>query len=268
MNYELRIKLLVVAALLGATDCFAQKFPERREVRQGTRLYEKGDFTGAETEYRRALEIDPEMREARFNLGGALWRQEKLQEAAEAWMGIAADSLAPAPMVSAASYNTGNAALAGQQIDAAIEAYKAALRIRPDDMEAKYNLAYAQAMKREQEQQQNPDQNDQNDQNDQGGGGQDNQNQEGDGQNDEQNDEQNNEGDGRNDPNDQEGDGDQNDQNGEGDQPPPPSGQGQGAIDPRAAQQMLDAMQAAEDDTREKVNAREVQVGARSGKNW
>ncbi len=265
MNYELRIKLLVVAALLGAADGFAQKFPERREARQGTRLYDRGDFAGAETEYRRALELNPELREARFNLGGALWRQEKVQEAAEAWMTIAADSLAPAPMVAAASYNIGNAALAGQQIDAAIEGYKAALRLRPDDMEAKFNLAYAQAMKREQEQQQNPDQNDQNDQND---GGQDNQNQEGDGQNDNQNNEQNNEGDGQNDPNDPKDDGQNDNQNGEGDQPPPPSGEGQGEIDPRAAQQMLDAMQAAEDDTREKVNAREVQVGARSGKNW
>lgn len=258
---------LVAAALLGAADGFAQKFPERRETRQATRLYDKGDFTGAETGYRRALELNPDLREAAFNLGGAMWRQEKAQEAADAWMGIAADSLAPAPMVSAASYNIGNAALAGQQIDAAIEAYKQALRIRPDDMEAKFNLAYAQKMKQEQEQgqQQNDDRNDQNDQ---GGGDRndrDNQDQNGDDQNNDQNDPNNQ--------NDQNGEGDQNDQNnqnGGGDQPPPPSGQGQaqGAIDSRAAEQMLDAMQAAEDDTREKVNAREVQVGARSGKNW
>ena len=257
MNYELRIKLLVVAIFAVTSGAFAQKFPERRETRAATRLYEKGDFAGAETRYRRALELNPELREAAFNLGGAMWRQEKVQEAADAWMGIAADSLAPAPMVSAASYNIGNAALAGQQTDAAIEAYKAALRIRPDDMEAKFNLAYAQAMKREQEQQQNPDQNDQ------GGGGQNDQNndqndpndQDGDGQNDEQNDD----GDQNN---------DQNDQNGEGAPRPSGEGQGQGTIDPRAAEQILDAMQAAEDDTREKVNAREVQVGARSGKNW
>ncbi len=250
----------VAAALSVAAEGFAQKFPERRETRQATRLYDKGDFAGAETGYRRALEIAPEMHEAKFNLGAAMWRQEKVQEAAEAWMGIVADSLAPAPMVSEASYNIGNAALAGQQIDAAIEAYKQALRIRPDDMEAKFNLAYAQKMKQEQEQ--NPDQNNQ-------GGGQDNPEQDpnGDGQNDEQDNQGDQEGEGdQNDQDNQDGQGDVDDPN-EGD-PPPPSGEGQGAIDPRTAEQMLDAMQAAEDDTREKVNAREVQAGARSGKNW
>jgi tetratricopeptide (TPR) repeat protein len=255
----LRVIFIVFAfSILNVQFSVAQKFPERRTTRQGTRLYERGDFAGAETRYRRALEFNPELREATFNLGGAMWRQEKAQEAADAWTAIAVDSLAPAPMVSAASYNVGNVALAGQQIDAAIEAYKGALRLRPDDMEAKFNLAYAQKLKQEQEQ--NQDQN----KDDQGGGG----------QNDQNKDNQDQDGDGQNDP--QDGQGDQNDQNGQNDpkdgqgDPPPPSEQGRGdsKIDPRAAEQMLDAMQAAEDNTREKVNAKEVQAGARSGKNW
>jgi tetratricopeptide (TPR) repeat protein len=224
----------------------AQKFPERRTTRQGTRLFEKGDYTGAETRYRQALELNPDLREAAFNLGGALWRQEKAQEAADAWTAIANDTLAPAPMISAASYNVGNAALAGQQIDPAIEAYKAALRIDPDDMEAKFNLAYAQKLKEQQEDQdQNKDQ-----AQDRQGGGQNDQD-----QNNDQNQDQDD--DGGNDPKNDQGD-------------PPPSGEGPSPqkIDPRAAQQMLEAVQNAEDDTREKVNAKEVQAGARSGKNW
>jgi hypothetical protein len=243
------------------------------------------------------------LREATFNLGGALWRQALSQSAegaqgnqggqaagqaagqgaeqnagqaaaqgaADAWTAIAADSLAPAPMISAASYNLGNVALGGQQIDAAIEAYKQALRLQPDDMEAKYNLAYAQKMKQEQEQ--NEDQNKDEQQQNDGGGGRNDQNEDQDKDQNENGDDQNDrqDGDGQNDP--QDGDGDQNqNQNGEGDEPPPPSGEGEGngkpKMDPNTARQMLDAMQAAEDDTREKVNAKEVQVGARSGKNW
>ena len=283
MNYELRIKLLIVAILVATTGVYAQKFPERRITRQGTKLYNKGDYTGAEAEYRRALELNPELREATFNLGGALWRQaqaaaqsgqdeqqqkairDRAVEATEAWMAIAVDSLAPAPMASAAGYNAGNVALAAQQLDAAIEAYKQSLRLRPDDMEAKFNLAYAQKMKQQQEDQ-NDDQNKDDQQDDGGGGGND--------QND-QNEDQNDEGNDQNDPQDGDGqddqqDGDGNDE-GNGNEPPPSSsgdGRGEPKMDPRAAEQMLDAMQAAEDDTREKVNAREVQTGARSGKNW
>ncbi len=244
----------------------AQKFPERRTTRQGTRLYERGDYTGAEAAYRRAIELNPELREAAFNLGDALWRQERARDAAGAWAAVAADSLAPAPMVSAASYNIGNAALAGEQVDAAIEAYKVALRLQPDDQEAKYNLAYAQKMKQEQEQ--NQDQNeDQQDQGGGGGGGQNDQNQdqgEGDDPNDPQNGDQNQDpdkpqnGDGDN-------DGDGNPDNGN---PPPPSGRSEAGIDPRTAEQMLDAMQAAEDDTRENMDARQVQAASHSGKNW
>jgi tetratricopeptide (TPR) repeat protein len=270
---------LVVACVFAAAEVSAQKYPERRTARQGTVLYHNGDFAGAEERYRRALELNPELREASFNLGDALWRQAvsqaaenadgsvggnadgnangqaAFQGAVDAWTGIAADSLAPSGMVSAANYNIGNAALAGRQIDAAIEAYKQALRIRPDDMQAKYNLAYAQKM----QQQQNDDQ----DKDDQGGGGGNDQND----QNDQNENDQN--GDGQNDLQDDNGDRD-GDNGNDGNEPPPPSGEDGGApkMDPRAAEQMLDAMQAAENDTREKVNAKEVQAGARSGKNW
>ncbi len=250
MNYELRIKLLIVAILVATTGVYAQKFPERRITRQGTKLYNKGDYTGAEAEYRRALELNPELREATFNLGGALWRQaqaaaqsgqdeqqqkairDRAVEATEAWMAIAGDSLAPAPMASAAGYNAGNVALAAQQLDAAIEAYKQSLRLRlrPDDMEAKFNLAYAQKMKQQQEDQ-NDDQNKDDQQDDGGGGGGNDQN--------DPNEDQNDEGNDQNDP--QDGEGDQNDQNNQNDPqdgngdgqngnepPPPPSGQGPG----------------------------------------
>ncbi len=68
---------LLAAGVLAfvAVDAVAQKFPERRTTRQGTKLYGKGNYTEAEARYRQALEIEPGLREAAFNLGGALWRQ-------------------------------------------------------------------------------------------------------------------------------------------------------------------------------------------------
>lgn len=240
--------VLIAIVLLTVCGASAQKFPERRETRAGTKLYKSGDYVGAETSYRRALEMNPELREASFNLGNALWMQQKPDEAAEAWGGVAADSLAGADMRSAASYNVGNVALAGKKVDDAIESYKAALRLRPDDMDAKYNLAYALKM-RQQQNQDNKDQNkDQNQDKNQDKNSDDNS------ENKQDNNSENNQD---NKP--------ENDQ-----QQPENQGKdgGGGGIDKRTAEQLLDAMQAAENDTREKVEGERVQVGARSGKNW
>jgi tetratricopeptide (TPR) repeat protein len=48
-----------------------------------------------------------------------------------------------------------------QQIDESIESYKEALRRNPNDLDTKYNLAYAQMLKKQQEQQQQQQQNQQ-----------------------------------------------------------------------------------------------------------
>jgi tetratricopeptide (TPR) repeat protein len=64
-----------------------------------------------------------------------------------------------------ALHNKGNSQLMQQKIDESIESYKEALRLNPNDLETKYNLAYAQNLKKqqqnqEQEKDQNKDQND------------------------------------------------------------------------------------------------------------
>ena len=257
MKNRITYGVALAAAVFAAVEVSAQKYPERREARDGNKAYNAGDFEGAEVHYRSALETNPELREARFNLGDAAFRQEKSEEAVKIFMGIAADSLAAPAMMSAANFNAGNTMLAAQKIEEAIEFYKQALRIDPTDMQAKYNLAYAQKLlqnpppddqnqdqQQDQDQDQNDDQQDQNqDQNDQG----------------EQDQDQNQ------DP--QDGEGDQ--QQDQGDPPPPQSGGEQEAtIDPQDAEHMLEAMQDEEDKTREKINAKEVPAVGRSGKNW
>jgi len=59
-----------------------------------------------------------------------------------------------------AFHNLGNSQLMGNKIDESIESYKKALRKNPTDLETKYNLAYAQLLKKKQdEQQKNQDKN-------------------------------------------------------------------------------------------------------------
>lgn len=262
---------------------FAQKYPERREARFAGHAYQQGDFERAETRYRRALELRPDFQEATFNLGGALFRQEKVEEAAREWERIAADSLADAGMASAANFNLGNVMLAGQKVDEAIEFYKQALRLDPTDGQAKYNLAYAQKLKQQQEQQQNEEENqEQQNQDQNGSGGGDEQNNErpddSEGENpddggendpkDGQGEQNEGEGDDESPEGDDEGD-DEGDGEGEGEgEGEAPEGEGEAKMDPGTADRMLEAIQAEENDTREKVNARQVPSVARSGKNW
>ena len=50
------------------------------------------------------------------------------------------------------NHNLGNSLLKENKIDLAIEAYKTSLRINPNDEDTRYNLAYAQKMKQQQQQ--------------------------------------------------------------------------------------------------------------------
>ncbi len=236
-------------------EAFAQKYPERRIAREGNRLFEAGDFEAAGTKYTEALELEGDFPEAQFNLG--------------------------------------NTMLAGEKLDEAIELYKSVLRRDPGDDEARYNLAYAQKLKQEQEDQ-SQDQNDQSQGGDQSqdqpqggdgqqepqqGDGEQQQDQQGGGDGDQQQEQQSDDegerpqggdqpqnGDGQNDP--QQGDGNQP-QQGDGQQDPSQNQpQGQGGMSRQDAENMLEAMQAQEDNTREKVDGQKVPAGSRSGKDW
>ena len=61
---------------------FAQK-AERKNVREGNKLYQEEKFTEAEIAYRKSLEVNPRSSEGTYNLGNALYKQKKFPEAAE-----------------------------------------------------------------------------------------------------------------------------------------------------------------------------------------
>ena len=56
-------------------------------------------------------------------------------------------------------YNMGNSLLMGGKLQESIEAYKNSLKLKPENMEAKYNLAYAQDLLKKQQEQQKQEQN-------------------------------------------------------------------------------------------------------------
>ncbi len=168
------MKYLIISILLfSMLEGYAQK--ERKFIRQGNRYFKTAiensdstnidteNFTNAEVEYRKAQEIRPEDIKAQNNIGSALFKQDKMAEAAtqfENTLAMAETKEEKAQVF----FNYGNALLGQNKLDESIEAYKNSLRNNPDDFDAIYNLEFARRMKEQQDQEQEQEQDQEQDQ--------------------------------------------------------------------------------------------------------
>ena len=146
--------------LLMSVSAFAQK-AERDYIRKGNRAFKDSIYVDAEVDYRKALDANPQSTIARFNLGNTLLWQNKAQEAMNEFADAASiekDKGRKAQIF----HNMGVIFHSTKEYEKAIEMYKEALRNNPSDDETRYNLALAQKMLKDQQQnQQNQDQNQQ-----------------------------------------------------------------------------------------------------------
>jgi len=128
------------------------------ELYRGNQAYLDGDLQEAENQYRSSLNEAPGQFEGTFNLGNTYYRKQDLPNANSHYQ-QAIESESDPIKKARAYHNMGNSLLQNSKIDESIEAYKNALRLNPSDDETRYNLAYAQRMKRKQEQQQQQQEN-------------------------------------------------------------------------------------------------------------
>ena len=226
------ILLIFPLLVLSAAPAYCQA--DRKEVRAGNRKFRKDNFKEAEIDYRKAQVKDSTSIAASYNLASALYRQQDYQGAK-----VALESVQSENLPSDYHYNKGDAALALKDYKTAVDEFRAALLQSPDDLDAKENYIYAKKML---ENQQNQDQN------------QDQQNQDQD-QNQDQNQDQQNQQDQKQDRNQQDSNNNQNQE---------PS------ISPQQAQQMLNAIQAREKQTQDKVNREKAALlkSKQKEKNW
>lgn len=256
--------LLLVAALTAAVGATAQHLPERGEVRRGNRQFHRGNYDRSIEHYEEALRTAPHNFEATYNLGNALYKAERYDKAEQTLRTASADSLRTAAERAEAFYNLGNAQFAQKRYQEALESYKQSLRLNPTDQEAKYNYAYTKHLLDQQQQDQNQDQNqDQQQQQQSGGEGQGGDQQ----QNQQQNQDQNQNENPQQQPGQQQPDeGEQQESDDEG-----PQGEGTSqpvGITPEEQERLLDAIQAQEDRTQEKLKERRQGAVVRGTKNW
>ena len=284
--------LLCVAMSLFVVDATAQRMPERGLVRKGNRLFAKERYEHSSNAYREALQHDSTSFEARYDLANALIRMAmadttayanpegsaakmssgNLQQAEALLQAAAADSLQTAENRAEAYYNLGNAQFVQQKLQDALQSYRRSLVLNPDDMEAKYNYALTKKLL---EQNQQNDQNQQNQDNQNNQNNQDNQNQnqpqnqpqggdDNQDKNDQNNDNQNQNQDQNKD--NQQGGGDQNEDKKE--QPQQPKQQPKSGMSEEQQQQLLNAIQAQEDKTQDKLDEKAKGVIIKGKKNW
>lgn len=150
--------LLVVTAVLNAQT-------DKKYMRKGNREYEKNKYADSEISYRKAIDKNKQSPDAVFNVGDALYKQNKFEEAGKQFVENISqtdDNIKK----SSGYFNLGNSLLNANKLPESIEAYKNSLKLDPDRKEAKYNLSYAQdLLKKQKEQQKNQQDNNKQDQN-------------------------------------------------------------------------------------------------------
>lgn len=157
----------IILFLVAAQSLYSQV--EKKDMRLGNRLYGKDKFLDSEVRYRKALEKNPNSVDAMFNLGDALYKQGKHEEAAKLF-NSALPLVKPKEQrdkLANTLYNLGNSLVKANKLDEGIQAYKNSLRANPKDMDAKYNLAYALKMKKKNDQDKKNDKNKNQDKKDQ-----------------------------------------------------------------------------------------------------
>lgn len=238
--------MILILALVSAVTVSAQT--DRKEVRAGNKAFRKGDFRKSEIDYRRAVLKDSLSVAAQYNLASSLYRQDDYEGAQKALSSIAetVSGIEAAGTKADFYFNQGDVALAQKDYASAVKSFRQSLLLRPDDMDAKENYIYAKEMLRQSQDNQGGQDGD-NSQNQDDQNNQDNQN----------NQQQNNNNQQQNNQNQQ----NPQDQN---------NAAAEGNISRQQARQMLNAIQAKEKETQDKVKKEKAEMlkSRQKEKNW
>ncbi len=248
--------------MMGGDNLVAQAI-KKDYLRDGNKEYKKARYPIADSLYAMAVMNDTSYATGYYNRGNALYLGGDAASAHAQWMKALFNTPGEEEKADIL-YNLGGLQMDAQNYGEAIKLYKDALRRNPSDEEARYNLALAKELLKNQ--QQNQDQNNQNDQNqdnkdqNKDQNNQNDQNQDNKDQNKDQNNQNNQNQNNQNDQNKN-----QNNNSGGGQNPPPPQQRPLSSQD----EQMLNAIAGKEKETQEKVKGEKVQgVGKKSTKDW
>lgn len=138
----LAICCLLILAKLTAADDFANM------VDRGNEAFKEGNYKEALEYYHQAEVERPETPELYYNIGGALYKEQKYEEAVDKLQkSFATDNV---EHETSGHYNLGNVYYRMGDYQQAILSYRKSLELNPNDIDAKYNLELARKMLKEQ----------------------------------------------------------------------------------------------------------------------
>lgn len=231
------------------------KQAEKQLFRKGNELYNDENYVDAEVQYKKALEQNPNYEKANYNLGNAIYQQNRFKEALPLY-DLVSKTTENKLNKAESFHNIGNTMMKEKQYDKAVEAYKNALRNNHKDDETRYNLALAQEMlKNQQDQNKDKDQDDKDNKDNKDNKDQDNKDQD---KKEDQNKDKENEDKGDNKP-------EKKDENKDKQEPKPQ----QNKLTPQQIKQLLEAMNNEENKTQQKVNAQKAKGSkVKQEKDW
>ncbi|UCC11502.1 MAG: tetratricopeptide repeat protein [candidate division WOR-3 bacterium] len=142
------IVLLMVLCLSLMTIAFADV---GESMRRGNRLYSDGKYDEALLSYQDALVQEPDNPKIHYNIGRALYKMERYDEAiSEFELGLLEKD---EKFQANTFYNIGNCQYKKGQLDAAIHTYKTSLLIDHTDIPTKQNLEFCLKIKEQMENQ-------------------------------------------------------------------------------------------------------------------
>ena len=141
---------------------FAQK-SSYKLITDGNAQYNQKKYPDAEVEYRKSLITGKNLKEGNYNLGNSYFKQGKYDEAVKQFESVGGMKDLSSEEKAKVYHNLGNSFVKDKKYEESIGAYKNALKANPKDNDTRYNLAYAQSML--QQQQQNKNKNNKDDKN-------------------------------------------------------------------------------------------------------
>jgi Ca-activated chloride channel family protein len=149
-NKALNIKAAAAVLLMGmGAPAMAQS--DKVIIKEGNEAYARKDYPAAADQYNKVVQKSPENTTAQYNLGNALYKSEKPADAVAAYYKSIARLEKPVEK-SNAWYNKGVVLHNEKKLPECIAAYKNALKLDPNNEDARQNLQKALQQQKQEEQ--------------------------------------------------------------------------------------------------------------------
>ncbi len=144
-----RVAVILIAYCLLPVTSFSQA--EKATIKKGNDAYSKKEYDKAIADYQKVTEKNPGNATAQYNLGNALYKIQKTDDAVNAYDNAVANA-ASKDGKSRSYYNKGVVLQNNKKLPECIDAYKNALKLDPEDEDARQNLQKALQQQKQQQQ--------------------------------------------------------------------------------------------------------------------